>query len=76
MSSFFSSLASKAQNAYEQSPISGQVSQLQSKLQQQHQSDPEQPSANQAAAQGGIGAKSQVLGNITHQFRNLQMQYA
>ncbi|KAL5535615.1 LSP1 [Sanghuangporus sanghuang] len=82
MSSFFSSLATKAQSAYEQSPLSSQVSHLQSKLQKQQEhggadsAEPQQPTENQSAAQGGIGAKSQVLGNITYQFRNLQMQYA
>ena len=80
MSSFFSSLATKAQSAYEQSPISSQVSHLQAKLQKSSDQggtgSAEQPSANQAASQGGVGAKSQVLGSITHQFRNLQMQYA
>ncbi|KAL5495166.1 LSP1 [Sanghuangporus weigelae] len=80
MSSFFSSIATKAQSVYEQSPLSSQVSHLQSKVQKQQEhggaDSAEQPTANQSAAQGGIGAKSQVLGSITYQFRNLQMQYA
>ncbi|KAL5518845.1 LSP1 [Sanghuangporus vaninii] len=80
MSSFFSSLTTKAQSVYEQSPLSSQVSHLQSKLHKEQEhggaGSAEQPTANQSAAQGGIGAKSQVLGNITYQFRNLQMQYA
>lgn len=71
MSTFFSSLASKAQSAYEQSPLSAQVAQIQNKI-QSHGGSGEQ-SANQAA-QGG--SKSQVLGTLTHQFRNLQMQYS
>ncbi|KAL5534143.1 hypothetical protein ACEPAG_604 [Sanghuangporus baumii] len=80
MSSFFSSIATKAQSVYEQSPLSGQMSHLQSKLQKQQEhgtaDSAEQPTANHSAAQGGIGAKSQVLGSISYQFRNLQMQYA
>ena len=69
MSSFLSSLASKAQSALEQSPIAGQVSQLQSKL----QGGTEHPTANEAAAHGGVS--SRALGNLSYQFRNLQMQY-
>lgn len=84
MSGFFSSLASKAQSAYEQSPLAGQVADLQTKLQQQMGSSgagtgaggdhKEHPTANEAAAQGGYAAKSRTLGNLTHQFRNIQMQ--
>lgn len=78
MSSFLSSLASKAQSAYEQSPIAGQVADLQSKLQQKTGSadHKEHPTANEAAAQGGYAGKSRTLGNLTHQFRTFQMQLA
>lgn len=72
MSSFFSSLADKAHSAYKDSPLSAQVSQLQAKL----QSGQEHPTANEAAAQGGPGAKSHTLGQLQHQFRTMQMQYS
>ncbi|KAI5124602.1 hypothetical protein M0805_004213 [Coniferiporia weirii] len=75
MSSFFSSLANKAQTAFEGSPLADQVSQLQSKL-QSHGGSAERPTANEAAAQGGLGARSNALGSITHQFKTLQMQYS
>lgn len=73
--SFLSSLTTKAQSAWEESPLSSQVQQLQSKLGGSgHKTG--QPSANEAAAQGGIADKNPLLGNITHQFRTMQMQYS
>lgn len=68
MSSFFSSLANKAQSAYEQSPISSQVSQLQTKL-------GSTGAANETATPGQGTQTTGLRGNIVHQFRNLQLQY-
>lgn len=81
MSSYLSSLAEKAQNAFNESPLAAQVQQLQSKV-QQHSSGPsagtQQPTANDPAAQGdtGVAGKSPLMGNLTHQLRNFQMQYS
>ncbi|THH06808.1 hypothetical protein EW145_g3830 [Phellinidium pouzarii] len=72
MPSFLSSLANKAQTAYEGSPLAGQVTQIQSKLQSHGGAD----TSAGGDAQGGLGAKSSALGNIHHQFKQLQMQYS
>ncbi|KAF5311825.1 hypothetical protein D9619_003202 [Psilocybe cf. subviscida] len=69
---FLSNFADKAQAAVNASPL---ASHLPASLHGRAGSpDPAtQPSANQAAAQGG--AKNHTLENIQHQFRSLQQQY-
>ena len=71
MSSFFSSLANKAQSAYDASPISSQVQQLQSKL-----GSSGTGTEGSAAGHGQGDQPTGFRGNIVHQFRNLQLQYA
>jgi hypothetical protein len=70
--SFLSNIADKAQATLNASPLAGH---LPASLHGRAGSpDPAaQPSANQAAAQGG--AKNHTLENIQHQFRSLQQQY-
>jgi hypothetical protein len=70
--SFLSNIADKAQATLNASPLAGH---LPASLHARAGSpDPAaQPSANQAAAQGG--AKNHTLENIQHQFRSLQQQY-
>jgi len=66
MSSFFNSLADKAQTALNSSSIGQQI---QSKL----GGAGEHHASTDGAAQGG---RSSTLGNLSYQFRNLQMQYS
>lgn len=70
---FLASFADKAQSAINASPLAGHIP---SSLQQNRPSSPDasaQPTANQAAAQGG--ARNHTLETIQHQFRSLQQQY-
>lgn len=79
MSSFFTKLAEKAQTAYNESPISGQVSQLSSKVAAHTgttQGTTGESAAQQSGAGGAFGTKSPLVTNLTHQFRTLQMQYS
>jgi len=70
---FFASFADKAQTAINATPLAGHLPNVGNP----RPSSPDtasQPSANQAAAQGG--GKSLALENISYQFRNLQQQYS
>jgi hypothetical protein len=70
---FLASFADKAQTAINATPLAGHVP----NISYGRPSSPDaatQPSANQAAAQGG--GKSLALENISYQFRNLQQQYS
>ena len=70
--SFFSSLADKAQDAINASPLAAH---LPSGVARPPSPDSaSQPTANQAAAQGG--AKSHTLESLQYQFRSLQQQYS
>ncbi|KIO08221.1 hypothetical protein M404DRAFT_997147 [Pisolithus tinctorius Marx 270] len=66
-SGFFSQIADKAQSAINQSPLAGHVPGASS-------GGGEQPSANQAAAQGG-GTRSHTLETLQFQLRNIGQQY-
>ena len=64
VSGFLSSIADKAQNAINQTPLAGHI----------HGTTPAgDPSANQAASQGG--RRSFALESLQHQIRNLGQQY-
>jgi len=69
---FLSSFADKAQNVIQTSSLAGH---LPASLQQRASSpdSAHQPTANEAAAQGG--AKSHTLESLQYQFRSLQQQY-
>jgi hypothetical protein len=68
MSSFLSSIASKAQDAINAHlPSSGRAGSPDAAT---------QPSANQAAAGQGLGSKNITLESIKHQFRELGQQYS
>ena len=69
---FLASFADKAQTAINATPLAGHLP----NVGHPRPSTPEasQPSANQAAAQGG--GKSLALETISYQFRNLQQQYS
>jgi hypothetical protein len=66
MSNFMSSMADKAQSAINASPLAGHIPGI-------RQEQTGQPSANQAAAEGGH--RSYVLDAIHHQIRALGQQY-
>ncbi|KAF4622893.1 hypothetical protein D9613_001864 [Agrocybe pediades] len=70
--SFLSSFADKAHNAIQTTPLAAHLP----ASMQHRSSSPDaanQPSANEAAAQGG--AKSHTLESLQYQFRSLQQQY-
>lgn len=70
--SFLSSFADKAQSALNASPLAAH---LPSAVARPSSPDPSpQPTANQAAGQGG--AKSHTLESLQYQFRTLQQQYS
>jgi hypothetical protein len=70
--SFLTSFADKAQSALNASPLAAH---LPSAVARPSSPDPSpQPTANQAAAQGG--AKSHTLESLQYQFRTLQQQYS
>ena len=71
MSSFFNSLADKAQTALNSSSIGQQIQSKLGGVTGEHHGG-----AGEGSAQGGPGGKSSTLGNLTHQFRSLQMQYS
>jgi hypothetical protein len=62
VSGFFSSIADKAQSAINQTPLAGHIP-----------GTTGDPSANQAASQGG--RRSFALESLQHQIRNLGQQY-
>lgn len=64
VSSFLSSFADKAQSAINQTPLAGHIPGT---------SAPDQPSANQSAAQGGH--RSVTLEALQHQIRSIGQQY-
>ncbi|KAG1755217.1 Eisosome component PIL1-domain-containing protein [Suillus paluster] len=66
VSSFLSSFADKAQSAINQTPLAGHIPGTTSAS--------DQPSANQAAAQGG-GNRSVTLESLQHQIRSIGQQY-
>ncbi|KDR85055.1 hypothetical protein GALMADRAFT_131806 [Galerina marginata CBS 339.88] len=71
---FLASFADKAQSAINASPLGAHMP---ASMQHQRPASPDaaaQPTANEAAAQGG--AKSHALENIQYQFRSLQQQYS
>ncbi|KAG0708927.1 Eisosome component PIL1-domain-containing protein [Suillus ampliporus] len=65
VSSFLSSFADKAQNAINQTPLAGHIPGTTSAS--------DQPSANQAASQGGY--RSVALDSLQHQIRSIGQQY-
>ncbi|KLO20220.1 hypothetical protein SCHPADRAFT_992308 [Schizopora paradoxa] len=71
MSSFFNSLADKAQTALNSSSIGQQIQSKLGGVTGEHQAG-----AGEGSAQGGPGGRNSTLGNLTHQFRSLQMQYS
>jgi hypothetical protein len=64
VSSFLSSFADKAQSAINQTPLAGHIPGT---------SAPDQPSANQSAAQGGH--RSVTMEALQHQIRSIGQQY-
>lgn len=71
--SFLASFADKAQSAINASPLAGHLpANLSSRPTSPDAAN--QPSANDAAAQGGH--KSHAFDAIQHQFRSLQQQYS
>ncbi|TFK30501.1 hypothetical protein FA15DRAFT_662467 [Coprinopsis marcescibilis] len=73
MPSFLSSIAGKAQNAIQASPLAGHLPAGLGPRPSSPDSS-SQPPANQAASQSGH--KSHTFEAITHQFRSLQQQYS
>ena len=65
VSSFFSQIADKAQSAINQTPLAAHIPGA--------SPPPDQPSANQAAAQGG--PRSHTFESLQHQLRNIGQQY-